>query len=190
MSNDDVSKAKDNNVSKEISEAGNIIEKSTEERINAIIRELNDLIKDIANSRQINQAVTQSQALNPAQSQVPKTNDISANVNTTLIQTAQTLAALNSIKSDLCRLPLDFCEREYISNCVTPLVTAMEFLARTGFDLATSVSILTSSPIVPRKKGKLKDTIHTVYSINEDVEDIYKILKKRFKTLTWEANYF
>ena len=64
----------------------------------------------------------------------------------------------------------------------------MEFIATTSFELATSVSILTTSPIVPRKKGELKDTIHTIYSMNDEVEDIYKVLKKRLKKLTQGDN--
>ena len=193
MSDDDVLNEKDNNTLQGISEDGNSNEKSREERINTIISELNDLINDIGNSRQISDVVLQSQALNlsqgttpsqaitqcqsqrqptgqaATQSQAPNATVVTVNVNATIAQTAQTLAALNSIKTELCRLPLDFCEREYIANCVTPLETAMEFISRTSFELATSVSILTTSPIVPRKKGKLKDTIHTIYSINEEV---------------------
>jgi len=173
-------------------------DKAIKDQINKIINELIDLINDIRNSREINQAVDQSEKLNSSRtatqkqminqgqalsiSQPSETTDI--NVNATIIQTAQTLAALNSIKADLCRLPLDFCEKEYIANCIIPLMTATELLSRTSFDLSTSVSILTTSPIVPRKKGKLKDTIHTIYSINDECEELYDILKKRFKKLT------
>lgn len=211
---DDALKTNDNNTLQGISEEGNSNEKATSEQINKIISELNDLIKDISNSRQISQAVAQSEALNPSQATAPSqpitqgqtptqiqqtiegqepTQSQAAmssdnNVNANILQTAQTLAALNSIKADLCRLPLDFCEREYIDNCITPLLTSMEFLSRTGFDLSTSVSILTTSPIIPRKKGKLKDTIHTVYSMNEECGEIYAVLKKRFKKLTDNAN--
>ncbi|MBZ9685908.1 hypothetical protein G9F72_006070 [Clostridium estertheticum] len=213
MSGDDVLNKNDNNTLKGISEEGNSNEKTREQRINTIISDLNDLINDIRNSRQISDAVVQSQSLNlnqgptasqtitdsetPTQSQSTpigqgstqsQAPSATANVTTTITQTAQTLVALNSIKTELCRLPLDFCEREYIANCVIPLETAMEFISRTGFELATSVSILTTSPIVPRKKGKLKDTIHTIYSINEEVEDIYKVLRKRLKKLTQEDN--
>lgn len=214
MSDDDIN-TKDNNTTQEISKDDNSNEKSREERINTIINELNDLINDVRNSRQISDVVVQSQALNlgqgttpsqainydetPIQSQSAPTGkgatqseapNSTVNVNTTIAQTAQTLAAINSIKTELCRLPLDFCEREYIANCITPLGTAMELVARTGFELATSASILTTSPIVPRKKGELKDTIYTIYSINDEVEDIYKVLKKRLKKLTQGDNCY
>ena len=214
MSDDDARNGNNINKLQGISEKGNSNEKLREERINTIIGELNDLINDITNSRQISDVVLQSQALNlsqgtppsqgitfgetPIQSQgtptgqvatqTPETAGTAVNVNTTIAQTAQTLAALDTIKTELCRLPLDFCEREYIANCVTPLETAMEFISRTGFELATSVSILTTSPIVPRKKGKLKDTIHTIYRMNEEVEDIFDVLKGRVKKLTQEDN--
>ncbi|WP_097027184.1 hypothetical protein [Clostridium peptidivorans] len=225
MSDDNVLNTKDNNTAQGISEDGNSKEKSREERINTIIDELNVLISDMRNSRQISDVIVQSQSLNltpgttpsqvipggeaptqaeqvlegqpPTQSQAPPTGQgetqsqastTNVTVNAALTQTAQTLVALNSIKTELCRLPLDFCEREYIANCVTPLQTAMELISRTGFELATSVSVLTTSPIVPRKKGKLKDTIHTIYSMNDEVEDLYKVLKPRLRRLTQEDN--
>lgn len=196
---DDALNAKDNNIPQEIKEKDNSDEKSREERINAIISELNDLINDIRNSSQIDipsQAVNPSQEATPSQGitsgempiQSQASNTTNVTVNAALIQTAQTLTAIDTIKTELCRLPLDLCEREYIANCVTPLETAMEFVSRAGFELATSVSILTTSPIVPRKKGKLKDTIHTIYSMNEEVEDIYNVLKHRLKKLVQEDN--
>lgn len=140
-----------------------------DEQINKIFTELNELIKDIRDSEQIDQAVVQNQPQEAA-----------------IIQTAQILAALNSIKSDLCRLPMDFCEKEYIADYITPLLTTLDFLSTTGLNLSTSVNILTNSPIVPRKKGKLKDTIHTIYSMNEKCEEIYEILKKRLDPIIQE----
>lgn len=137
-----------------------------EEQINKVMAELNDLINNMKISEEISKAVTKSQSPD-------------VNVNTAIIQTDQTLIALNSIKSELCRLPMDFCEREYIANYITPLLTALDFLSTTGLNLSTSVNILTNSPIVPRKKGKLKDTIHTIYSINEKCEEIYEVIKDR-----------
>lgn len=119
-----------------------------------------------------------------------KTEDInqtSTDINSAIIQTSQTLSALNNIKTNLCSLPLDFSEKEYIANCIIPLLTTLELLSRTGFDLATTTSLLTTSPIVPRKKGEIKDTIHTVYSINKECNELYDILKKRIKKLNKEA---
>ena len=124
----------------------------------------------------------------PVATTPPPPTQSNAALNAALAQAAQTLTTIDTIKTELCRLPLDFCEREYIANCITPLETAMEFVSRTGFELATSVSVLTTSPIVPRKKGKLKDTIHTIYRMNEEVEDLFEVLKPRLRRLTEEDN--
>lgn len=198
MSNDEVINKKDNNTMQGTSEGDKSNGMSREEQVNTIISQLDDLINDFRNSREISQGISQSQSLTSSQgiptdeeatqSQPPNTTGVTVNVNPVIAETAQTLAALNSIKTELCRLPLNFCEKEYIANCITPLETAMEFIARTGFELSTSVSILTTSPIVPRKKGKLKDTIHTIYSMNDEVEDIYRVLKRRLKKIVEEDN--
>lgn len=198
MSDDEVLNKKSNNTSQGISQGDKSNEISREEQVNTIINQLNDLINDFRNSREISQGISQSQSLTSSQgiptdeqapqSQVPSTTGVISSIDPVIADTAQTLAALNSIKTELCRLPLDFCEKEYIANCITPLETVMEFIARTGFELSTSVSILTTSPIVPRKKGKLKDTIHTIYSMNDQVEDIYKVLKRRLKNIVKEDN--
>lgn len=199
------------NINEKDTKDSNPNEKSKEKQIHAIISELNDLINEIRSSRQINDVIVQSQTLNlnqltqsqitsngttedqdqssspdqgTAQNQAPNAIAGTQNASVTIIQTAATLAAINSIKTELCKLPLNFCEREYIASCVNPLETAIELLSRTSFDLATSVSVLSSSAIVPRKKGKIKDTIHTIYVMNEEVEDLYKILKGRLKRLT------
>lgn len=196
MSNDDVQNENDNNMLHESIEDGNSDKNSSEERINTIISEINELINEMKNSQEIGHGIAQSQSLTssqgtnsnqeenhgeaPAQSQAP------ADISAIIVQTAETLTALNTIKTELCKLPLDFCEKVYIENCIAPLEVAMELLSRTSYDLSTSVNILTTSPIVQRKKGELKDTIHTIYSINELVEDLYDVLKKRFKRITKE----
>lgn len=144
-------------------------------RSTQIMDDQNQKLSDVKSNIQVttNQQVDQGQ-----------TNSIGTTLKATIFQIDQTLVAINSIKTELCRLPLDFCEREYITNCVIPLETSMEFVSRASYELATSASILTTSPIVPRKKEKLKDTLHTVYSMNEEVEELYHVLKKRLEKLT------
>lgn len=108
--------------------------------------------------------------------------DINSNIDS--VQAAETLEALNLIKDDLCGLPQVLYQKEFITDNITPLLATIELLSRTGLNLSTSVSVLTNSTIVPRKKGKIKDTIHTIYSINEECEDLYKVLKEWLKLLT------
>ena len=93
------------------------------------------------------------------------------------------LNAINSVKTELCRLNLNFCEKEYIENCVNPILIILSSLALTSYELSVSVSILSSSPIIPPKKSKLKNTIHLIYKMNEECEELFKVLKKRLKPL-------
>lgn len=138
----------------------------------------NNIISYINLARQLNKALMEG-------SPSPK-SDLNVDVTTAINNIDAMFTSINSIKTELCRLPLNFCERKYIENCVNPILTVLFFLTLTSYDLSLSVSILTSSPIVPRKKSKLKDTIHLIYNINEECEDLYKILKKRLKPIIQE----
>lgn len=88
------------------------------------------------------------------------------------------LIAIDSINNNLCNLPIDPCIKQYYDSNVAPLLLTMNSLSSISANLATSVSILTNSPIIPRKKSKLKDTIHLIYKLNNDCENIYEVLKK------------
>ena len=120
------------------------------------MRDESNLILDIEFARQLNDQLIKGQAS-------PKSDldmDLDMDVTTAINNTAIMLKAIISTKTELCRLPLSFCEREYVDNYVTPLVTVLLYLSLISFELSISVSILSFSPIVPPKKSKLKDTIH------------------------------
>ncbi len=105
--------------------------------------------------------------------------DSSTPISSTFSQTADTLKNINSIKDELCKLPLDTCESEYISNNINPLLNVLYQLSTTSYNLSSSQSILAVSSIVHPKRSELKDTIHLCYKINDKCEDIYDVLKKR-----------
>ena len=139
------------------------------------MQDVNSIISDINFARQLNEALIKGQTS-------PK-SDLNIDVTAAINNTDAMLTAINSIKTELCRLSLNLCEREYVENCVNPILTILFFLSFTSYELSGSVSILSSSPIVPPKKSKLKDTIHLIYNINEECEDLFKVLKKRLKPL-------
>lgn len=110
-------------------------------------------------------------------------SDLNIDVTAAINSASAMLTAINSIKTQLCRLPLGLCEVEYINNCINPLVTILFFLSSVSFELSIIVSILTFSPIVPPKESKLKNTIHLIYDINEECEELYNVLKRRLEEL-------
>jgi hypothetical protein len=103
--------------------------------------------------------------------------------NSTIQKTEDTLKNINSIKDELCKLPLDPCENQYITNNITPLLNVLYFLSTSSLSLATSVNFLTNSPIVHAKKSELKETLHLIYNINDECDDVYDVIKKRIKVL-------
>ena len=125
---------------------------------------------------------------------IKKSSDINTSVGTTgaagatgaigaINQTSNTLKDINSIKDELCKLPLDPCESEYILNSVFPLTNTLYLLSTTAVNLSNTANILTISPIVHPKKTELKDMIDLAYDIDEECKDLFKVIKKRLKVL-------
>lgn len=110
-------------------------------------------------------------------------------IKVTLAKIADILEAINIIKEELCKLPLDPCEREYIFNSVLPLLDILIELGFTSSSLASSTDVLNSTPLVNRKKSKLKDTLHLSYKLNDICKDIYKVLTKRINLLLANKKY-
>ena len=101
----------------------------------------------------------------------------------TISQASDTLKNINTIKDELCKLPLDPCENEYIINSVLPLTNILYMISTASVNLSNSANILTNSPIVHAKKSEIKDTIDLIYNINEECEDLFKVIKKRLNVL-------
>ena len=139
------------------------------------MRDESSIIADIEYARELNEQLIKGQT--------SLISDLDMDITAAINNTSAMLKAIISIKTELCRLPFSFCEREYVDNCVTPLLIVLVLLTVTSVELAISISILTFSPIVPSKKSKLKDTIHLIYNINDECEELYKVLKKRLKSL-------
>ena len=96
-----------------------------------------------------------------------------------LAQTSNTLKNINIIKDELCKLPLDTCELDYVTTNVLPLLTILYELSTTAFNLASSSNMLSISSVVHPKRHELKDSVHLAYKINDECEDLYDVLKKR-----------
>lgn len=96
---------------------------------------------------------------------------------------ASTLQDINNIKLQLARLDLDPRQVAYYENSIVPLLTTLRELSTTSVNLATSSNLLSTSIVVSAKHSKIKDTIHLVYDLNEDCEDVYKALKRKIDIL-------
>lgn len=104
-------------------------------------------------------------------------------INKCIDKTENTLKDINSIKDELCKLPLNPCESQYINNSINPLLNILYLLAQTSSGLSNSARFLTTSSIVHPKNSDIKDTTHLIYKINDECDDIYDVLKKRLEVL-------
>lgn len=138
-------------------------------------QDLKKLVEDIENTKKINELFVENKDLKNIQT------DLS--VNPTISKTANTISAINAIKDELCKLPLDTCESQFINTNITPLLTVLTQLAAVSISLSTSTYYLTLSPIKHAKKSDIKDTIDLVYNINDECEDVYHVVKKRINTV-------
>lgn len=177
MGNKDNDKDKDKRQHHNSTELTNLISGSSEIIINE------DQSSDTINKEGETSSETKTKKTQSTQTTVTDTSTQCEEINTALhdeiVKTSETLRAINTTKEELCKLPLNLCERQYFDNRVLPLITTINFLSTTSINLATSVNILTTSPIVPRKKGKLRSTIKLIYEINSKCNDIYNELENR-----------
>ena len=146
-------------------------EKSESKDAKASNQSICNIISDIENSKKINDMLIKGK--------VDDENCPQVSINDTINQTADTLKNINSIKDELCKLPLNPCELEYINNSVFPLVNTLYLVSTVSLNLATSVNYLTISSIVHPKRSELKDTISLIYDINEECEELFRVIKKR-----------
>lgn len=155
------------------------IQKTNQQNIDA-----NESTVNITNTNQptvnINQPST-AQSSSETASQTPTTTE------PTLTQTLQSIiyriTQVNTLKEELCQLPLNPCEKDYINNNIIPMLDVLVRLSGVGLNFSVSINNLTTSPIVPRKKSKLKEVINATYSLNEQSVRLYKIVKKRINDL-------
>lgn len=129
-------------------------------------------------------AINNSSDINPSvEGSTGTTGTTGTPTPTTISQASDTLKNINTIKDELCKLPLDPCENEYIINSVLPLTNILYMISTASVNLSNSANILTNSPIVHAKKSEIKDTIDLIYNINEECEDLFKVIKKRLNVL-------
>jgi hypothetical protein len=132
---------------------------------------VDDLLSDISSSKQLNEIINSMDLESLPDENLP--------ISPTISQTADMLKNINVIKDELCKLPLDTCELDYVTTNVLPLLTVIYELSTVSDNLATSVNFLSISSIVHPKRHELKDTTHLIYKINDECEDVYEVLKKR-----------
>lgn len=95
--------------------------------------DLNELLSDIENSNKFKEALIENSIAEASELDIP--------ISTTIDKTDKTLLTINSIKKQLCDLPLNPFKREYYDNSVLPLLQTIDSLSRVSFNLSGAVAV-------------------------------------------------
>ena len=126
---------------------------------------------DISNSEKQDKTSTETSSA--------EAKDIGSLIINAMNQAAGTLKNINIIKDELCKLPIDICETEYINNSILPMLSILNQLSNVIYSLSNSANTLNLSPLVHADRSELKDAVHLCYKIIDQAEDVYEVLRKR-----------
>lgn len=101
-------------------------------------------------------------------------NNTSANNQLTLEQLRTQLTELNNIKDEMAKLPLDFREREYFTYYVEPLLSCIDRLTFSEYDLSYVVYNLNMVSLT--RTSRLKDPLKMIFGLNDLAEDVFEVL--------------
>ncbi len=105
-------------------------------------------------------------------------------INDIVNKTSSTLQNVNNIKDQLSKLDLDPSEADYFQNSINPMLTILSQLSTVSVNLClSSTNLATTLASIVAPKSRIKETIHLIYNINEECDDIYEELEKRINKL-------
>ncbi|MDW8802015.1 hypothetical protein P8V03_12730 [Clostridium sp. A1-XYC3] len=168
----------DNDSNNNNNSPSSISNENTVKDTNTNLQNINTIIlSGIESAKNLQNGISQGTSEN----QTAQSSDTS--ISDSIDKASSTLQNINNIKEQLAKLDLNPRESLYFDNCINPLLTVLNQLSSTSVNLATSSYYLSTSIITHGKESKLKDTIHLVYDINKECEDVYDVLEKRIDTL-------
>lgn len=161
---------------------------STENNVNNTntnLQNINTIIlSGIENAKALQNGLSQMDTSKDCPTDINNPSNISSQtISDSIDKTSTTLQNINNIKEQLAKLELDPWESVYFNYNINPLLIILKELSTTSYNLASSSNALSTSAIVSAKHSKIKDTIHLVYNINDQCEDVYKVLKRRIDFL-------
>lgn len=102
---------------------------------------------------------------------------------TIMNKTNETLILIDSIKTQICRLPLNPCPREYFNLYVFPLLTTLDMLSRSSYNLGTSSALISDSKTLCVNTLELQKNLNLIYCINRKCAELYCALEKNVDSL-------
>lgn len=150
--------------------------------VNSLIKKKaieNALIEETLNITEKTTSPTDTIEANGATDTTGTTTGTPVTPSESLTKITDAITQINILKVQLCRLPLNLCEPEYISVYILPLLGVLVSLGGISISLSTSFNLLSENAILTREKYKIKKYIHVTYEICDQICDLYEIVGKR-----------
>lgn len=112
--------------------------------------------------------------------------DSNGTVISDITRTAAALTGVNVIKQQICRLPLDLCQRAYFDENVAFLLSIIDSLSLSAYNLMATANYLSLAAAASRKESNIRDIICTSYEMDKQCIEVYEVLRKRIKILLKE----
>lgn len=160
---------------------------STQTNINI---DIDKIIKDLHYYEKLKEAIIDMQKTNET-SNTHSNNEISSSdpncscddLETIMNKTNETLILIDSIKTQICRLPLNPCPREYFNLYIFPLLTTLDMLSRSSYNLGTSSALISDSKTLCVNTLELQKNLNLIYCINRKCAELYCALEKNVDSL-------
>lgn len=160
---------------------------STQTNINI---DIDKIIKDLQYYEKLKEAIIDMQKINETSNTYSNSEISSSDPNcscddleTIMNKTNETLILIDSIKTQICRLPLNPCPREYFNLYIFPLLTTLDMLSRSSYNLGTSSALISDSKTLCVNTLELQKNLNLIYCINRKCAELYCALEKNVDSL-------
>lgn len=171
----------------------NINSDNIDSNSNNINIDIDKIIKDLQYYEKLKAAIIEMQKSNEnskstSSDEIPSINtDRSCDdLESVMNKTNDILILIDSLKTEICRLPLNPCQKEYYTLYVLPLLSTLDMLSRSSYNLGTSSALISDSKTLCVNTLELQKNLDLIYCINRKCAEVYCSVVKNIDVLICE----